>query len=191
MRRQHAVGAIALAEDDRDEWREGLFQPEDDRERVRRVYAPDDVVAVARDHVVVGIQDRFVAEAHVAAGERHAVVPADVATQVIGDRQPVGTDAAVGLRGHLAREIRHELAMLVGGDQDRGGQARCDALEGLRCENGIERPRQTGHGDAQFAGPAPGRGGARGAPASCRAARCEGTGARDEQKGPRAPREVP
>ena len=77
--RNHVVRLIAFREEGVNERREPAFQVNDDGAIVRRVDGAHDVVTVARDDVVVRIDDRLPRPLDVVGRHRHAVAPESIA----------------------------------------------------------------------------------------------------------------
>ena len=127
----------------------------DDGVGVRRRYSSDVVVAMPRRDGGVRIHDRGEREGDVTAGERRAVVPADVAPQVVDDRQPVLRDAAVFERGDDRRQNRMIAAFGIGCDQRIEDEGLGDRFKGLCRKDWIEGLDIAGERDPQRPGDRP------------------------------------
>jgi hypothetical protein len=138
MFRQDPVRRIAFAEDGIDGRREHGLHMKDDGVRVRRVDGGDLIVATLRQDVVGLVHDGLPRELYVLTGERHAVVPFDLAPQVVGDRPAVLADAAVRERRHGLGQIRHFVVLCVERDEFVEDQAVDHILNRILFQDRIE-----------------------------------------------------
>jgi hypothetical protein len=90
MRRQNRIRIAGLVEERCYEGRPRALEMDPDAVGIELVDARDQVVADRTADVVIRIHDRVPGEDHVVGCERFAVVPQDVAPEVVRDRLPVG-----------------------------------------------------------------------------------------------------
>ena len=115
-------GALFSAGEQCDRRRVWLAQSYAYRPRIRGRDRRDVIVFAVRRNEIASVDQRAPRENDVARVERNAVLPANVTSQAVGERQTVGRDSTVRAAGNREREVGDDGAVPIESNESVEGE---------------------------------------------------------------------